>query len=96
MGTDINITVDHLMNISSTLNGSAADFSVEEQGLLCALFQAGGSQIHGEVSGFALSAGLGLGGTFASIFGEVGPAGAVVISEARVVRGVGDDRFVVS
>jgi hypothetical protein len=87
MSTHIKITADNLLNIRTKLDKLSADLSVEEQGLLSAVFQAAGCEIHGDVSGFGLSGGLGVGDVFGAVFG----AGSGGVSVDANAAGVGVD-----
>ena len=89
MSTEIDITADNLLNISTKLDG--LDLSVEEKGLLCAVFQSAACEIHGDVSGFGLTGDLSLGGVFSATLGVDSSTGSVDVS----LPGTGDVTFVI-
>ena len=78
MSAAIKINAAHLANITAKLD--ELDLSVDEKGLLCAVFQAAGVNIHGDVSGFGLAGAVGLGNSFGALFGVAnrGGSGATV------------------
>ena len=85
----VKISVDNLLNISAKLN--KLDLNVEEKGLLCAVFQAAGTEIHGDVSAFGLTGNVGVGGVFGALFGVGNNSSNVNVS----LPGVGDATFVI-
>ena len=110
MSTEVKITADNLLNISTKLD--ALDLSVEEKGLLSAVFRAAGCQLHGEVSGFNLDSVIGLGNSFNAVFHR-GSDGTTEVVDAAGTRtaagvtpwgsgfitsipGVGDAKFIIS